>query len=1335
MALPKQIIPMNFREGLNNKSDNFLNSPGELLKLSNGNFDKIGAINLRKGNTQVLPPASLDASRSAGFGIDSFGDKTLASDGYHLYVEDDTAGLLDVGGTIAPITVDLSPLVAAARCSNPSVNVFGANSIVAYETTTGIDIQVYGPTKDLIFTRSYQGRSKPLVVVGASDVHVWAFAQISNNLDCFLVDITNKNVTEVLFTPATSTFYVWQDSTSTSMNLIYQAVTNGPILWSQVASNGTLTHTLTLTTSRIPETVTGLTIDANTIAVYWAQDNDGHPDFYSVIFNPTTVAVTIGLRLIVSTTQIEAVVNNMAAVLVSGVVHLYYDLQTSPAVHHFVMSADYTHAISDSVLSLNLYLAGSPFLINSSAIGVPCLYKGAISALSTYFLLDGDSASTGKSQILSRFGIGAGGLRAANSISQVVGPAPFTLAVPMYTLVGQAFSLVEFDPTLHPMQSSVLGSLFYTLFGSRLYLYDGINTVVEDGFDVYPEYINLPAPTGSAHKYGYQAVYSWTDGLGLEHLSSPCPVSQMQTANPIGVGGGTESVTLTIPRYVLPTAKSGIAVKLYRTVDAGTDPKLIKTFDNLTDGGSDPLFISYTDSAPDNIVIATAISAPGLPVLEEKEREIPSPSIWYTVGNSGGELVSGTTYKYRITALTQYGETNYQEGIDASFTADSSHHSAINYWDAIDGATGYNVYRAVSPFTAYYRTNTERISASTTNNIDYFLATTQIALALNSSASGRFPNTGVRANRPVIVTVENNFTPVVNGSLALNTRYYYRITAINAYGETLAGNEGTGTPLSFVSVSTSSGALKLTWTSVSGATNYKIYRSWKSNFSPLAPLFDGNETLLTTVGAVTTYTDATFSDPTSTFVPHHDTSADVGGTLQTNYYKVTAVNSIGETTGSTEANIVLDRNTLPAGVNISWPGVNGAVSYNVYRSTSSNTETFLVNTTALSYLDVDNDTTATTVPVVNTTKPLPINGIGVIEIYTGSTLGGGQVANLPAPSTNFLTTHQNRLFGINTDVENQIWYSDVSARGFAMETNPLIFFVDLPPVGGKVIGLASLDDKLVVYKERCIYVIFGTGPDATGGNGSFNTPQLLTSDVGLQDPKSIVRTPNGVMFRSHKGIYQLTRDLAVSYAGMAVEDELGSDTVVASILAPSTNEVRFYTSIKVLAHNYLIDTWGTHSIVANAATVNPSTGQINLLVPNGAMWRESTGFTDPTGVYTLQIQTAWLALNTLQGFGLLHYIMLLGHYKNTHSLKADIEYNYDPSTLQTVTIPVTSGVVGQGPEQYRIGARTHRCSAIRLTLTITGVGSDPCALTGLGFEVSPKAGFKRVGTSQKYAVQ
>lgn len=85
-------------------------------------------------------------------------------------------------------------------------------------------------------------------------------------------------------------------------------------------------------------------------------------------------------------------------------------------------------------------------------------------------------------------------------------------------------------------------------------------------------------------------------------------------------------------------------------------------------------------------------------------------------------------------------------------------------------------------------------------------------------------------------------TATTGGTLAAGT-YYYKVTAVNAVGETIGSNE-----VSQATTGTTS-TVGLSWGAVAGATGYKVYRATVSGGQSTSPA------LVATLGAVTSYTD------------------------------------------------------------------------------------------------------------------------------------------------------------------------------------------------------------------------------------------------------------------------------------------------------------------------------------------------------------------------------------------------------------------------------------------------------------------------------------------------
>ena len=174
-------------------------------------------------------------------------------------------------------------------------------------------------------------------------------------------------------------------------------------------------------------------------------------------------------------------------------------------------------------------------------------------------------------------------------------------------------------------------------------------------------------------------------------------------------------------------------------------------------------------------------------------------------------------------------------------------------------------------------------------------------------------------------------TSFLNTGLTNGTTYFYKVSAVNANGESPLSAEASATPQvaapaapTGLAATPGNGQVSLAWNAVSGATSYKIYRGTAS----------GAETLFQSGITATNFLNTGLTNGTTYF------------------YKVTAVNAGGESPQSSEASATpqVAAPAAPTGlaavagdgqVSLSWNAVSGATSYKVYRGTASGAETLL----------------------------------------------------------------------------------------------------------------------------------------------------------------------------------------------------------------------------------------------------------------------------------------------------------------------------------------------------------------------------------------------------------
>lgn len=120
-------------------------------------------------------------------------------------------------------------------------------------------------------------------------------------------------------------------------------------------------------------------------------------------------------------------------------------------------------------------------------------------------------------------------------------------------------------------------------------------------------------------------------------------------------------------------------------------------------------------------------------------------------------------------------------------------------------------------------------------------------------------------------------TADTGGSLAAGT-YYYRVSALNAEGESLASAETS----QVVPPGTSTNKVTVNWGAVTGATGYKVYGR-----------DTGAELLIATVGAVTTYEELGAITPAGALPAANTATARTPVTTSTQTIADGASNSVG----------------------------------------------------------------------------------------------------------------------------------------------------------------------------------------------------------------------------------------------------------------------------------------------------------------------------------------------------------------------------------------------------------------------------------------------------------
>ena len=369
--------------------------------------------------------------------------------------------------------------------------------------------------------------------------------------------------------------------------------------------------------------------------------------------------------------------------------------------------------------------------------------------------------------------------------------------------------------------------------------------------------------------------------------------------------------------------------------------------------------------------------------------------------------------------------------------------------------------------------------------------------------------------------------------------------------------------------------------------------------------------------------------------------------------------------------------------------------------------------------------------------------------YTSS----GELDNLAPPSGHIMASGQGRVFIAGLESSSQIAYFKLHVPGQGLAFNDALT-MSLDEEGGPITGMAMLNETLIVFKERRIYQIRGEGPNNLGV-GDYFTPELISSETGCANQRSLVVTPQGLMFSSPTGrIYLLDQGRNVVYVGAPVEAFAGaSDLITAATKVEAQSHVRFLLSeIASLVYDYTTGQWskflringagacisqGVYHYVTTledvfAPTINPGYLRKEADSPTGG---------DDGVKYSITVKTGWINIAGAAGglWQAIRRVYLLGRLSvpstNLGTLTVNVAYNYDGgSTVETFAFPVITATGTTTLSEWRTGKlKLHKCDSIQFSIydsPVSAALNDTIDLIDLTLEVSPKAGLQRLPASR-----
>lgn len=380
------------------------------------------------------------------------------------------------------------------------------------------------------------------------------------------------------------------------------------------------------------------------------------------------------------------------------------------------------------------------------------------------------------------------------------------------------------------------------------------------------------------------------------------------------------------------------------------------------------------------------------------------------------------------------------------------------------------------------------------------------------------------------------------------------------------------------------------------------------------------------------------------------------------------------------------------------------------------------------------------------------------QIYTT----GGEVENSAAPAASIMGEYKNRIILIPSDSPYSWWYSKQVIPGSPVEFSG-VFVENIGTEGGPITAVIQMDSNAIFFKENSIYYVVGDGPSPSGANNDFTQALSIASDVGCINSQSLILMPTGIVFKSNKGIYLLTRALTVEYIGSDVE-VFNNNAVTSAQLISYTNQIRFTLDNGIiLMFDYFVNQWSVFTEL-NAVSSAINNDVFAFLQPNGLVLQESQGtYTDNGAFIKLKLVTSWLSLDGIQGFQRVYKALILGQYFGPHKLLVQFAYDFNPTNTQETYIDATtalnSNIYGQDPfygtnspyggsyptYQWRVFTDRQVCESLQMTIEdvpfagpytnsqgniINAQYNESLSLSAISFELGLKRGLNKISANR-----
>lgn len=358
------------------------------------------------------------------------------------------------------------------------------------------------------------------------------------------------------------------------------------------------------------------------------------------------------------------------------------------------------------------------------------------------------------------------------------------------------------------------------------------------------------------------------------------------------------------------------------------------------------------------------------------------------------------------------------------------------------------------------------------------------------------------------------------------------------------------------------------------------------------------------------------------------------------------------------------------------------------------------------------------------------------QVYTAT----GEVDDVCPPAALAALAHQDRAWLLAAD-GHTVWASKAFgedptvAPGF---NEALTYYFARPKT-----CLGALPNATVVLGPDSIDMLSGIGPDATGV-GSWGQ-QGVQTDLGCTSPRSLASIPQGLLYRSRRGIELLDTGLNITWIGEAIQDQLATyPNVTSAVVVSERRQVRISvendaaSAGRVLVYDYGRGAWSVWDYgfpLADAAMIG---GVYTVLRYNGVVYQENATCRDD-GAYVESAATISVTEGGPNAWARLKHAQILGTSVTPHALTMRIKRDFAETYEYAKTFASDTPATRPGPlEKARITPPVQKGQGFVVRIEDSAPDDDDDADTGegpilesLAIWVQRKPGPPRISASRR----